>query len=160
MDARLACLRPSENCTFLCRLCARFKCSQTACKSESSRNHADRTESFLSFFPTGPFPHHPSSIVHTPASYVQPGPEEISSQFSRGLQWLQLFARVGIVQHYNNHNPWLSLCCRAVRCNNQQQQKKTEYLNKSALLGQDGPTNLLKKECCGKSVTDIFHQLD
>lgn len=37
MDARQACLRPSENCTFLCRLhgrlCARFKYSQTASKT-------------------------------------------------------------------------------------------------------------------------------
>lgn len=42
-----------------------FKCSQTACKSESSRNHADRTECFLSFFLhfflTGPF-----LIIHRP----------------------------------------------------------------------------------------------
>lgn len=48
MDARQACLRPSENCTFLCwlhgRLCARFKYSQTAKQNQSSRNHADGTE--------------------------------------------------------------------------------------------------------------------
>lgn len=41
MDGKRACLRPSENCTFLSRLC---KCSQTALQNESSRNHADRTE--------------------------------------------------------------------------------------------------------------------
>lgn len=32
-DAKQAFLRPSGSCTFLCRLCARFNYSQTACKA-------------------------------------------------------------------------------------------------------------------------------
>lgn len=47
-----ACLRPSENCTFLCRLCARFKYSQTACKTNPAGTTPTGPSS-ATFFPLG-----------------------------------------------------------------------------------------------------------